>query len=267
MKGTPNLGLWGCQILGGKLVCWSAKKQSSVAMSSAKAEYVVAVRCCAQVLWIKSQMDDYDVLYDKETVRDSLATLRLIDENDTFISSFDLANSSPLKMRYFSPTWRVLMQYIGDNYNNNILKTLKPHHITSISFKAPSASEFPLTSHMIKVAKFFEEQYKSLILSSREVNTVDSVDKSLSGTNIQPITQSKAKTNKKSKKKRIVPSSKPKTLNMSGKHLQLHKSLILSPLSKQWPPLMPPQSINASESVGEFRILPQTVDSEMVTTF
>ncbi|GJT29075.1 retrovirus-related pol polyprotein from transposon TNT 1-94 [Tanacetum coccineum] len=31
-----------CQILGGKFVCWSAKKQQSVAMSSAKAEYVAA---------------------------------------------------------------------------------------------------------------------------------------------------------------------------------------------------------------------------------
>ncbi|GJR55107.1 retrovirus-related pol polyprotein from transposon TNT 1-94 [Tanacetum coccineum] len=69
LKGTPNLGLWylkgsrfdlkayldsdyvrcnldrkstfgGCQILGGKLVCWSAKKQSSIAMSSTEAEYV-----------------------------------------------------------------------------------------------------------------------------------------------------------------------------------------------------------------------------------
>ncbi|GJZ26329.1 hypothetical protein Tco_0570582 [Tanacetum coccineum] len=94
LKGTPNLGLWYskglcfdlkaysdsdytgcnldiksisrcCQILGGKLVCWSAKKQSSMAMSSAEAEYVVAARCCAQVLWIKSQLADYDVLYDK----------------------------------------------------------------------------------------------------------------------------------------------------------------------------------------------------------
>ncbi|GJU10246.1 retrovirus-related pol polyprotein from transposon TNT 1-94 [Tanacetum coccineum] len=35
--------LKGCQILGGKLVCWSAKKQSSLAMSSAVAEYVAAV--------------------------------------------------------------------------------------------------------------------------------------------------------------------------------------------------------------------------------
>ncbi|GJZ44027.1 retrovirus-related pol polyprotein from transposon TNT 1-94 [Tanacetum coccineum] len=57
--------LGGCQILSGKLVCWSAKKQSSIAMSSAEAEYVAAAGCCAQVLWIKSQLDDYDVLYNK----------------------------------------------------------------------------------------------------------------------------------------------------------------------------------------------------------
>ncbi|GKG58685.1 hypothetical protein Tco_0594455, partial [Tanacetum coccineum] len=40
----------GYQILGGKLVCWSAKKQSFVAMPSAEAEYVAIVGCCAQVL-------------------------------------------------------------------------------------------------------------------------------------------------------------------------------------------------------------------------
>ncbi|GJT69389.1 retrovirus-related pol polyprotein from transposon TNT 1-94 [Tanacetum coccineum] len=34
-----------CQILGGKLVCWSAKKQQSVAMSSAEAEYMVPIFC------------------------------------------------------------------------------------------------------------------------------------------------------------------------------------------------------------------------------
>ncbi|GKA71010.1 hypothetical protein Tco_0777149 [Tanacetum coccineum] len=57
--------LGGFQILRGKLVCWSAKKQSFVAMSSAEAEYVAAIGCGAQVLWIKSQLADYDVLYDK----------------------------------------------------------------------------------------------------------------------------------------------------------------------------------------------------------
>ncbi|GJV06633.1 retrovirus-related pol polyprotein from transposon TNT 1-94 [Tanacetum coccineum] len=39
-----------CQLLGGKLVCWSAKKHQSVAMSSTEAEYVVAAGCCANIL-------------------------------------------------------------------------------------------------------------------------------------------------------------------------------------------------------------------------
>nr|GEX03708.1 hypothetical protein [Tanacetum cinerariifolium] len=42
-----------CQILGVKLVCWSAEKQQSVAMSSAEAEYVAAAGCCASILWMK----------------------------------------------------------------------------------------------------------------------------------------------------------------------------------------------------------------------
>ncbi|GKE12938.1 retrovirus-related pol polyprotein from transposon TNT 1-94, partial [Tanacetum coccineum] len=42
-----------CQILGGKLVCWSAKKQQSVVMSSAEAKYVAADGCCASILWMK----------------------------------------------------------------------------------------------------------------------------------------------------------------------------------------------------------------------
>ncbi|GJV06249.1 hypothetical protein Tco_1343905 [Tanacetum coccineum] len=94
LKGTPSLGLWypkcsgfdlkgysdsdyagcnmdrkstsgACQLLGGKLVCWSAKKQQSVAMSSAKAEYVAAAGCCANILWMKSQLTDYDIIYEK----------------------------------------------------------------------------------------------------------------------------------------------------------------------------------------------------------
>ncbi|GJT11245.1 retrovirus-related pol polyprotein from transposon TNT 1-94 [Tanacetum coccineum] len=51
------------QILGGKLVCWSAKKQQSMAMSLAKAEYVAAAGCCTSILWMKSQLSDYDIHY------------------------------------------------------------------------------------------------------------------------------------------------------------------------------------------------------------
>ncbi|GJU09534.1 hypothetical protein Tco_1131930 [Tanacetum coccineum] len=54
-----------CQLIGGKLVCWSAKKQQYVAMSSAEAEYVAAAGCCANILWMKSQLTDYDIFYEK----------------------------------------------------------------------------------------------------------------------------------------------------------------------------------------------------------
>ncbi|GJR10075.1 hypothetical protein Tco_0792727 [Tanacetum coccineum] len=54
-----------CQLLGGKLVCWSAKKHQSVAMPSAKAEYVAAAGCCANILWMKSQLTDYDIIYER----------------------------------------------------------------------------------------------------------------------------------------------------------------------------------------------------------
>nr|GEV86558.1 retrovirus-related Pol polyprotein from transposon TNT 1-94 [Tanacetum cinerariifolium] len=41
------------------------KEAKHIKISSAEGEYVVVVGCCAQVLLIKSQLVDYDVLYDK----------------------------------------------------------------------------------------------------------------------------------------------------------------------------------------------------------
>nr|GEV10023.1 uncharacterized mitochondrial protein AtMg00810-like [Tanacetum cinerariifolium] len=94
LKGTINLGLWypkdsgfdlttysdadpaGChldrkstsgsvQFLGDKLVCWSSKKQNCVSISIAESEYVAVSGCCAQVLWMRTQLTDYGFFYDK----------------------------------------------------------------------------------------------------------------------------------------------------------------------------------------------------------
>ncbi|GKE82950.1 hypothetical protein Tco_1552950, partial [Tanacetum coccineum] len=42
----------------------SAKKQQYVAMSLAEAEYVDAARCCTNILWMKGQLIDYDIIYE-----------------------------------------------------------------------------------------------------------------------------------------------------------------------------------------------------------
>ncbi|XP_066324427.1 secreted RxLR effector protein 161-like [Miscanthus floridulus] len=91
---TPNFGLWypkgsnfnllgysdsdyaGCkverksisgtsQFLGWSLVSWSSKKQNSVALSTAEAEYVAAGACYAQLLWMKQTLNDYGCRFTK----------------------------------------------------------------------------------------------------------------------------------------------------------------------------------------------------------
>ncbi|GJV20568.1 putative ribonuclease H-like domain-containing protein [Tanacetum coccineum] len=92
LKGQPKLGLWypkdspfdlvaytdsdyarasldrksttgGCQFLGCRLISWQCKKQTVVANSTTKAEYVAASSCCGQVLWIQNQLLDYGFPY------------------------------------------------------------------------------------------------------------------------------------------------------------------------------------------------------------
>lgn len=90
LVGTANLGLWyprhtnfdlvgysdadfaactidrkstsgTCHFLGSRLVSWACKKQASVSTSTTEAEYIAAGSCCAQILWIKQQLEDYNV--------------------------------------------------------------------------------------------------------------------------------------------------------------------------------------------------------------
>ncbi|GJY16489.1 hypothetical protein Tco_0386911 [Tanacetum coccineum] len=53
------------QLLGDRLVSWSLKRQKSDAISSTEAEYIALSGCCAQVLWMRSQLTEYDLGFNK----------------------------------------------------------------------------------------------------------------------------------------------------------------------------------------------------------
>nr|GEX11532.1 retrovirus-related Pol polyprotein from transposon TNT 1-94 [Tanacetum cinerariifolium] len=55
----------GIQFLGDKLVSWTSKKQNYTAMSLAEAEYVALSASCAQVMWMRTQLQDYGFNYNK----------------------------------------------------------------------------------------------------------------------------------------------------------------------------------------------------------
>ncbi|GJU66995.1 retrovirus-related pol polyprotein from transposon TNT 1-94 [Tanacetum coccineum] len=94
LRGTVNMGLWytkdsgfeltgfsyanyagckdtfkstssGTQFLGEKLVSWSSKKQDCMTLSTAEAEYVPLSACCAQVIWMWTQLTDYGYHFNK----------------------------------------------------------------------------------------------------------------------------------------------------------------------------------------------------------
>ncbi|GJU24724.1 hypothetical protein Tco_1163345 [Tanacetum coccineum] len=94
LRGTVNRGLWyskdsaitltafadadhaGCQdtrhstsgsmqLLGDRLVSWSSKRQKSTAISSTEAEYIALSSCYAQVIWMRSQLTDYGLGFNK----------------------------------------------------------------------------------------------------------------------------------------------------------------------------------------------------------
>ncbi|CAL2226248.1 unnamed protein product [Prunus armeniaca] len=50
---------WGVFYVGNNLVAWHSKKQNSVSLSTAEAEYVAARSCCTQLFWMRHILEDY----------------------------------------------------------------------------------------------------------------------------------------------------------------------------------------------------------------
>nr|GEY38737.1 hypothetical protein [Tanacetum cinerariifolium] len=65
LKGTINLGLWYSKDFGFDLIAYSDANHAGCHLDRKKSEYVAVSSCCAQVLWMRTQLTDYGFFYDK----------------------------------------------------------------------------------------------------------------------------------------------------------------------------------------------------------
>ncbi|GKB66089.1 hypothetical protein Tco_0927501 [Tanacetum coccineum] len=112
-----------------------------------------------------------------EEVKEGLATLGLRDEKRPNLISVTLAQSSPIRIKYFSPTWKILMLYI----------------VKCLGGNQGSHDQLNVNQQMIAYALVATLPKNPLKLPSEEVNGEDSGDKSLSGTAVHPVSKLKAK--------------------------------------------------------------------------
>ncbi|GKA14831.1 putative ribonuclease H-like domain-containing protein [Tanacetum coccineum] len=171
LKGQPKLGLWyprdspfdleafsdsdyarasldrkstigGCQFLGKRLISWQCKKQTIVANSTTKAEYVAAANCCGQVLWIQNQMLDYGFNFMNTKIHiDNESTICIV-KNPMFHSK-----TKHIEIRH---------HFIRDSYEKRLIQVIKihtDHNVVDLLTKAfdVSSDEFGVKTGSCKV--------------------------------------------------------------------------------------------------------------------
>ncbi|GKA28503.1 hypothetical protein Tco_0714748 [Tanacetum coccineum] len=96
LKGTPSLGLWYL-----KCSCFDLKGYSNSdyvgcnmdrKSTSAEAEYVVAIGYCANILWMKSQLTNYDIIYKKGL---KLPSAKYVNKDAPVISATPISSVYP----------------------------------------------------------------------------------------------------------------------------------------------------------------------------
>nr|GEW20687.1 retrovirus-related Pol polyprotein from transposon TNT 1-94 [Tanacetum cinerariifolium] len=103
----------GCQFLGGRLIFWQCKKQTIVANSTSKEEYIDASNCCGQVLWLQNQLLDYGY---------NFIQIKIHVDNESAICVVK-------NLVYHSKTKHIKIRhhFIRDSYEKRLIEMVKIH--------------------------------------------------------------------------------------------------------------------------------------------
>ncbi|GJZ85480.1 hypothetical protein Tco_0650819 [Tanacetum coccineum] len=121
----------GCQFLGRRLISWQCKKQTVVANSKTKAEYVAASNCYGQVLWIQNQLLDYGYNFmNTKIFIDNESTIYIV-KNPVFHSK-----TKHIEIRH---------HFIRDSNEKKLIQMIKIHtdqNVADLHIKAFDVSRF-----------------------------------------------------------------------------------------------------------------------------
>ncbi|GJU14642.1 putative ribonuclease H-like domain-containing protein [Tanacetum coccineum] len=172
LKGQPKLGLWyprdspfdleaffdsdyagasldrksttgGCQFLSKRLISCLCKKQTIVANSTTKVEYVAAANCCGQVLWIQNQMLDYGLYFMNTKIHiDNESTIYIV-KNLVFHSK-----TKHIEIRH---------HFIRDSYEKKLIQMIKIHTDHNVADLLTKAFDVRRPSHLVADETVYKE--------------------------------------------------------------------------------------------------------------
>ncbi|GJW10582.1 retrotransposon protein, putative, ty1-copia subclass [Tanacetum coccineum] len=186
LKGTINMGMWyprdtgfnltafadvghACcqdsrksisgspQFLGKKLVSWLSKKQKCTTISTTEAEYISLTGCCAQILWMWSELTDYEFDYNKIPLySDSQSAIALS------CNTVQHSRTKHIVVRY---------HFIKEQVENEVVKLYvvkTDYQLADIFTKALARERFKFLIKCLGMQSITPEELKRLVESDEE---------------------------------------------------------------------------------------------------
>ncbi|GJQ91365.1 retrovirus-related pol polyprotein from transposon TNT 1-94 [Tanacetum coccineum] len=164
------------QFLRDKLVSWLSKRQKSTAISSTEAEYIALSGCCAQILWIRSQLANYGFKFTKIPMYyDNKSVIALCCNNVQHSRSkhIDIMDTNKEQLKALDDALVVLKTVLDGKCNQRLSPTLKSNEPTSFgdtvtNIITPLDSKMNSKAILVNVDNFY--RYAKIFLNSQARN-------------------------------------------------------------------------------------------------
>ncbi|GJU53030.1 hypothetical protein Tco_1226744 [Tanacetum coccineum] len=170
------------QLLGDRLVSRSSKKQKSTAISSTEGVYIALSRCCAQILWMRSQHTNYGFVFNE---------IPLYCYNKTLIA---LCCNNVQRSR--SKHIDVIYHFIKEQVENGVVELYflrTEYQLANIFTKALAMERFEFLINKLEMKSMSPETLKSLTEENKEwviLHSIHSDDGNPSSANIKQALRS-----------------------------------------------------------------------------